>query len=93
MVRALYAYGIPFNVVQFPYWKDMVREINTTPQRFKGPNYEKILSVLLKKEKELVEDVLAPIRSSWHSSGVNIVLDGWIDTRHRPLINIIATSP
>ena len=71
----------------------MVRAINTTPQGFKGPNYEKIQTVLLKKEKELVEDVLAPIRSSWHSFGVNIVSDGWTDTRHRPLINIIATSP
>ena len=69
-----------------------MREINTTPQGFKGPNYEKIRTVLLKKEKELVEDVLAPIRSSWHRSGANIVSDGWTDTRHRPLINITATS-
>ena len=70
----------------------MVREINKAPQGFKGPIYEKIRTVLLKKEKELLEDVLAPIRSSWHSSGVSIVSDGWTDTRHRPLINIIATS-
>ena len=42
VARALYACGIPFNVVRSPYWKDMVREINTTPQGFKGPNYEKI---------------------------------------------------
>ena len=39
-----------------------------------------------------MEDVLASIHSSWHSSGVNIVSDGWTDTKHRPLINIIATS-
>ena len=71
----------------------MVREINKAPQGLKGPNYKKIQTVLLKKEKELVEDVLAPIRSSWHSSRVNIVSDGWTNTRHRPLINIIATSP
>ena len=40
-----------------------------------------------------MEDVLSPIRSSWSSSGVTIVSDGWTNTRHRPLINIIATSP
>ena len=40
-----------------------------------------------------MEDVLAPIRSSWSSSGVTIVSDGWTDMRRRPLINIIATSP
>jgi hypothetical protein len=46
----------------------------------------------LKKEKEL-EDILALIRALWGSSGVTIVSDGWTDTRQRPLINIIATSP
>jgi hypothetical protein len=34
--------GIPFNVVQSSYWQDLVRAINTTPQGFKGPNYEKL---------------------------------------------------
>jgi len=50
----IYACGIPFNVVRSPYWQDMVREINTAPQEFKGPNYEKIQKNLLKKEKSLL---------------------------------------
>ena len=40
-----------------------------------------------------MEDILAPIRASWGSSKVTIVSDGWTNTRQRPLINIIATSP
>ena len=40
-----------------------------------------------------MEDILAPIRGSWGSYGVTVVSDGWTDTRHRALINIIATSP
>ena len=40
-----------------------------------------------------MEDILAPIRASWGSSKVTIVSDGWTNTRRRPLINIIATSP
>ena len=42
-----------------------------------------------------MEDVLVvtSIRASWGSSGVTIVSDGWTDTRRRPLITIIATSP
>ena len=48
---------------------------------------------LLKKEEEFVEDILAPVCTSWSSSGVTIVSDGWTDTKHRPFINIIATSP
>jgi hypothetical protein len=80
-------------MVRSPYWQDMVREINTAPQGFKGPNYEKLQTDLLKNKKEFVEDILAPIRASWSSSKVTIVMDGCTDTRHRPLINIIATSP
>ena len=71
----------------------MVRAINIAPQGFKGPNYEKLRTVLLKKEGLLIEDVLRPIQNSWANSGVSIILDGWTDTRRRPLINIIASLP
>lgn len=70
-----------------------MREINTTPQGFKGPNYEKIRTVLLKKERFLIEDVLKLVRNSWSSSGVSIISDGWVDIRHGPLVNLIASSP
>eukprot|EP00253_Pinus_taeda_P032307 PITA_32307 len=71
----------------------MIREINKAPQGYKGPNYEKVRTQLLKNEKELVEDILSPICSSWSSSGVTIVSDGWTDTRRIPFIYIITTSP
>ena len=42
VARAIYACGIPFNVVRSPYWHDLVRAINTSPAGYKGSNYEKI---------------------------------------------------
>ena len=93
VARCIYACGIPFNVVCSPYWQDMIREVNKAPQGYKGPNYEKVRTQLLKNEKDLVEDILSPILSSWSSFGVTMVSDGWTDTRRKPLINIIATSP
>jgi hypothetical protein len=71
----------------------MVKAINEAPQGFKGPNYEKLRTVLLQKERSLIHDILKPVRSSWTSSGVSIVSDGWTDTKRRPLINVIASSP
>ena len=71
----------------------MARVINKAPQGFKGPNYVKLRTILLKKERLLIEDVLRPIQNSWANSGVSIISDGWTDTRRRPLINIIASSP
>jgi len=93
VARAIYACGIPFNVVRSPYWQDPVRAINSAPQGYKGPNYEKVRTTLLKKERQLLEDVLKPIRNPWMSSGVSIISDGWTDIRQRPLINIIASAP
>ena len=93
VARAIFACGIPFNVVRSPYWKDMVKAINEAPQGFKGPNYEKLRTMLLQKERSLIHDILKPVRSSWTISGVSIVSDGWTDTKQRPLINVIASSP
>jgi hypothetical protein len=93
VARAIFACGIPFNVVRSPYWKDMGKSINEAPQGFKGPNYEKLITVLLQKERSLIHDILKPIRSSWTSTGVSIISDGWTDTKRRSLVNVIASSP
>lgn len=42
VARAIYVYGIPFNVIRSLYWQAMVGEINTAPQGFKGANYVEI---------------------------------------------------
>jgi hypothetical protein len=49
--------------------------------------------MLLQKERSLIHDILKPVRSSWTSTGVSIISDGWTDTKRRPLINVIASSP
>ena len=41
----------------------------------------------------MICDILKPIRSSWTSIGVSIIFDGWTDTKRRPLVNVIASSP
>jgi hypothetical protein len=93
VARAIFACGIPFNVVRSPYWKDMVKAINESLQDFKGPNYEKLRTMLLQKEKSLIHDILKPVHSSWTNTRVSIISDGWNDTKRRPLVNVIASSP
>jgi len=43
VARAIFACGIHFNVVQSPYWQNLVRAINKSPQGYKG---------LMKKPKQ-----------------------------------------
>lgn len=91
--RAIYACGLPFNVVRSPYWQDMLKAVNEAPRGYKGPNFEKVRTTLLRKEKLIVEKILEPVRFNWSSNGVSIISDGWTDTANRPLINIIVMSP
>jgi hypothetical protein len=93
VAREIYACGIPFNVVWSPYWQDMLGEINDDPKGYMGPNFEKVHTTLLWKEKLMVEKVLESVRSCWSGNGVSIISNGWIDTTNRPLVNIIVMSP
>ncbi|XP_057858497.2 uncharacterized protein LOC131067485 [Cryptomeria japonica] len=80
--RCLYANGLSFNVVQSPYWQDMLRKVNEATQGYTGPGYEKVCSTLLAKEVKNLENALAPIRNSWKQTGVSIISDGWKDTKN-----------
>ena len=93
IARCLYANGLPFNLVRSPYWKEMVAVILRAPADYISPRYEKVCTTLLQKEKISIDKTLQPIRTSWKTSSITIVSDGWKDTRNQPLINVIVTSP
>ena len=56
------------------------------------PSSEKLRTTLLVKAKKEVDKILAPIKSTWVSSGVSIVSDGWTDAARHPLINFMVSS-
>jgi hypothetical protein len=84
VTRDTYACGIPFNVVRSPYWQDTLGAINDAPKDYVGPDFEKVCTTLLRKEKLMVEEILEPVRSCWTRNGVSIIFDGWTDTANRP---------
>ncbi|KAH9298203.1 hypothetical protein KI387_029885, partial [Taxus chinensis] len=91
IARFFYANGIPFNVARSPYYEEMVRAINKGPTGYKPPEYEKLRTTLIDKEKTRIEQQTAPVKRVWSSEGCNIVMNGWTDTRNRPLLNIMVT--
>ena len=48
---------------------------------------------MLCDERAQVEARLHDIKDSWKEFGVSIVSDGWTYFNHRPLINILVSSP
>ena len=93
IARCLYANGLPFNLVRSPYWKEMMAAIKESPADYTSLGYEKVCTTLLQQEKAHIEKDLQPIKKSWKTSGLTIVLDVGKDTRNRPLINVIVLFP
>eukprot|EP01018_Ginkgo_biloba_P021222 Gb_34314 [translate_table: standard] len=93
VIRYVYACDILFNVVRSPYWQDLVRAINDSPKGYKIPSFKKVQTILLIKEKSLVEKTIEPIRAFYRKTSVSIIFDGWTDARNKSLINVIDVCP
>eukprot|EP01018_Ginkgo_biloba_P017286 Gb_35075 [translate_table: standard] len=91
IARFFYACGISFNAARSPYYEEMVRAINNGPKGYKPSRYEKLRTTLIDKEKSRVEKQLEPVRDEWPKVGCSIIMDGWIDRRNRPLLNIMVS--
>lgn len=48
--------------------------------------------MLVDNKKTRLEKKMVPLKESWSVDGCSIVMDGWIDCRNSPLINIIISS-
>jgi hypothetical protein len=66
--------------------------IDQAPIRYVPLDSEKLRTTLLVKAKKEVDKILQPIISTWSSTGVSIVSDGWIDAARHPLINFMVSS-
>jgi hypothetical protein len=52
--------------------QNLVTAINIAPQGFKGPNYGKLQTNLLKKDRKLLKSILSHICGSWSISVVSL---------------------
>ena len=62
------------------------------PSGYVPPGSEKLRTTLLTKAKKEVDKMLEPIKSTWPTSRVSIVSDGWTDLARHPLINFMVSS-
>jgi hypothetical protein len=81
------------NVAQSPLFIDMCRALlGKALTRYVPPISERIRTRLLVNAKKEVDKILESIKSSWPSSGVNIVSNGWTNATRYPLINSMVSS-
>lgn len=92
VIRGLCSAGIPFNALRNPEFVEMLMAVNKAPKGYKPPSYEKARTSLLDECKRNLERDLVPIQETWYTQGVSIVSDGWSNTKHNPLINVLAVN-
>ncbi|KAH7442960.1 hypothetical protein KP509_02G010000 [Ceratopteris richardii] len=90
--RFFYAEDIPFWKVRSPYFKDMVAAIGHAGPSFVAPSFYALRKTELNDEIQVIANDLNVIKEKWRKYGCTIVSDGWSDTRHRPIINFLASS-
>ncbi|XP_062206144.1 uncharacterized protein LOC133908024 [Phragmites australis] len=93
IARMFYTSGLPFNLARNPnYLAAFTFLANNDLGGYVPPGYNKLRTTLLQLEKDNVERLLEPIKSTWPTKGVTIASDGWSDAQRRPLINFIAIA-
>ncbi|XP_022857003.1 uncharacterized protein LOC111378067 [Olea europaea var. sylvestris] len=88
-VRWFYDACIPLNALQSPYFKLALDAIAVIGPEFKGSSYNNIRVNLLRDCKKECQLLVNTYRSQWINNGCTIMVDGWIDQRHRTLINFL----
>jgi hypothetical protein len=84
---------ISFIVARSPLFIEMCRGLTQgAPARYMPPSSERLRTTLLVKAKRQVDKMLEPIKATWPSSSVSIVLDGWTNVACHPLINFMVSS-
>lgn len=94
IARFVYADGLNVNVINSPYFLEMVKAIAASGPGYEPPSTEKLCDSLLNKEKGKIEKFMASVRESWSHTGCTILcvscLDGTLGCFH---ISIFVSSP
>ena len=89
--KFFYAVGIPFNVARSPYYKEAMAKVAKAGTSYVPPGDTKLRTTILDRNYSKVNVLMEEMKVTWVSHGCSIIMDGWTDIRHRPLINIIVS--
>jgi len=70
----------------------MLVAVNNAPKGYKPPSCAKARTYLLDERKRNLQRDLIPIQETWDTQGVSTVSEGWSNTKHNPLINVLAVN-
>ena len=81
--RCIYALGLSFDIIQTPYWKEIIEEIGSIGIGLKQLSPCKISTQILKAEIEDIGKIKATHMTAWKEYGCTVMVDGWTDRKGR----------
>ncbi|XP_021899084.1 uncharacterized protein LOC110815562 [Carica papaya] len=94
VARFFYADGLNINIVNSPYFHEMVKTIAVFGSGYEPPSVEKLSGSLLNKEKGRIEKASSLIRESWPHTGCTILCVNRVDaTLGLFHISVFVSSP
>ncbi|XP_038891577.1 uncharacterized protein LOC120080967 [Benincasa hispida] len=90
IARMFCSSGLSFHLARNPHYVNAFSLVtNNALSGYITPEYNKLSTILLQKEKTNIERLLQSVKSTWSQKGVSIASDGWSDSQRRPLINFM----
>ncbi|XP_059072621.1 uncharacterized protein LOC131873636 [Cryptomeria japonica] len=86
-----FANGIPFHVSRSPYYRKMIDMVAKGGPSYVPPRETKMRTSILDKSYSKINILMEKMKACWVALGCSIVMDGWTNISHRPLINIMVT--
>ncbi|KAH0632693.1 hypothetical protein KY285_035370 [Solanum tuberosum] len=91
--RFFYEAGIDLDAIRLPSFQRMVKATLSPGKTVKFPSCQELRGWILQDAVKEMQQYVMEIRNSWASTGCSILLDGWIDSNGRNLINILVYCP
>ncbi|CAN4106142.1 unnamed protein product [Withania somnifera] len=91
--RFFYEAGVDFDAIKSPSFQRMVKATLSPGQTIKFPSCQELKGWILQDAVKEMQQYVKEIRNSWASTGCSVLLDGWVDSNSRNLINILVYCP
>ncbi|RVW87909.1 hypothetical protein CK203_039750 [Vitis vinifera] len=78
----MYSKGLPFNMVNDPYWVPMIDAIANFGPSFKPPSMHELRTWILKEEVNDINIMMEEHKKAWKQYGCSIMSNSWTDGKN-----------
>ncbi|XP_019198469.1 PREDICTED: uncharacterized protein LOC109192333 isoform X4 [Ipomoea nil] len=91
--RFFYETGVDFSAIKAPSFPVMIKSIIGPLNTMKLPTCNDLKGWILQDAVKEMQEYTSDIKSVWATTGCSILLDGWVDSKGRKLVNVLVNCP